>query len=433
MIFISAASNHLSQQSVASHFHSEMISHHDNRIFDTNATVSVSSSHQRGLNNGLPHLSLTARSSRSHSSTGTWQRNALFAIVAFALVFFFFIHSMHESPNSASMPVVRPGKQLESFGAGDVVSKAVPHLHYYSSFTPSAHGFKYYRDIVMAVSESDPLSTMQRSTGSAKGSVAGERVDRACSISDFSIRAELSLPDPDAKATVPMLLDAYMEDSNRYLDMCPSNRKDPTTGVWAAIVGALEVVLGPLHDRSGAVLPLELLHAMFPPVQRSSSVDTAGLRECSPSILIRYCESLKDRVDGESESEPEPDGGSVDADANANADDGDNNISSNSRLNGADVELSGNATVDLSDMLVVLTACNELNITLTSLDYMQRAFSNERIGSNHYVVIEKPPAVLIVDDHSSDNTTNILRAQGYFVVRTEQARGVTYGWNLGYK
>ena len=175
-----------------------------------------------------------------------------------------------------------------------------------------------------------------------------------------------------------------------------------------------EVELCPrVNSQDPQGLTVQLLQGLYPPERDDSldhNIDTADDRDelptCSSETTDLFCGSLR-RTDGESfppnaaqPSEPSPVQDSI---------------------------------VDMSDMIIVLTACNHLNVTLTSLEYIKRAFANTADQHGHYPYIGKPPTVLTVDDHSSDNTTDILRAQGYFVVRTEQARGVTYGWNLGYK
>jgi hypothetical protein len=162
---------------------------------------------------------------------------------------------------------------------------------------------------------------------------------------------------------------------------------------------------------SSTGLTVELLEALFPPVPDQSLGRGQGSRSelpfCSKEVTELFCDGVRlhevpraaDTISG--------------------------------------ISSAAGAGLDMSDMLIVLTACNHINITLTALESIERAFARGRGeapgSSDLYPRIEHPPAVLIVDDNSNDNTTDILRAMGYFVVRTTAARGVTYSWNLGYK
>lgn len=385
---------------------------------------------------------------------------------------------MHESPHSAHIPDASSGDLLENFYVlhSNAGKMPVPQLHYYSSFRRYRDSVSYARDVLLSTVTSDALSSTPTLNAINRGdNGVGKEVPLksvkssiACRVTSLSLRT--IIPGVSGSHNASKALDAYMERANQYLDVCPGELLNPhEETIWSTVMKTLEALLGPLHERTGSTLPMELLHALFPPVARAAPFDTTGLLECSPILLRRYCKHLKKQIDdgfngrsagsvasegahGGSEGETEVDHGfTIHSSELATDDDGDvgsvhpgiptktDRYADTDTDTDTGVSLGSNSTVDMSDMLIVLTACNQLNFTLTALDYMKRAFSNEDIeegqgrGHGQYLTIGKPPAVLIVDDHSSDNTTDILRALGYFVVRTNTARGVTYAWNLGYK
>lgn len=71
-----------------------------------------------------------------------------------------------------------------------------------------------------------------------------------------------------------------------------------------------------------------------------------------------------------------------------------------------------------SDMLIVLTTCNQLNMTLLTLEYLRNSFTDADL--------------VIIDDHSIDGTPVYLLKRGFHVITKSTATGLTASWNLGY-
>jgi hypothetical protein len=74
--------------------------------------------------------------------------------------------------------------------------------------------------------------------------------------------------------------------------------------------------------------------------------------------------------------------------------------------------------VPLREMLIVLTTCNQLKMTLLALDYIKSAMRHAD--------------VLIVDDASTDGTVDYLVKKGYSVISKNAASGLTSSWNIGF-
>jgi hypothetical protein len=70
-------------------------------------------------------------------------------------------------------------------------------------------------------------------------------------------------------------------------------------------------------------------------------------------------------------------------------------------------------------ILIVLTTCNQLNMTVLALDYLKGAFIEGDL--------------IIVDDHSIDGTPDYLIKRGYTVITKDHAKGLTDSWNRGYE
>lgn len=81
--------------------------------------------------------------------------------------------------------------------------------------------------------------------------------------------------------------------------------------------------------------------------------------------------------------------------------------------------------VVMKDMLIVITTCNHLDITLKNIKSLERAFED-------YAAVERPD-ILIVDDRSTDGIPYLLRRMGYAVVQSLTPKGVTFSWNVGYR
>lgn len=69
-------------------------------------------------------------------------------------------------------------------------------------------------------------------------------------------------------------------------------------------------------------------------------------------------------------------------------------------------------------LLVVLTTCNQLAMTVRALQAMR---------------LPELADLVIVDDHSMDGTAAFLRRKGYAVVAKAAAAGLTDSWNIGYR
>ena len=80
--------------------------------------------------------------------------------------------------------------------------------------------------------------------------------------------------------------------------------------------------------------------------------------------------------------------------------------------------LSIDATL-VNEMLIVLTTCNQLNMTVLALEYIKDTFNDADL--------------IIVDDYSIDGTPEYLIKKGYTVITKEHAKGLTDSWNKGYE
>eukprot|EP01038_Epipyxis_sp_PR26KG_P010841 gene10841-14552_t len=71
------------------------------------------------------------------------------------------------------------------------------------------------------------------------------------------------------------------------------------------------------------------------------------------------------------------------------------------------------------EMLIILTTCNQLKMTIFALEYLK---------SSH-----EDADFLVVDDHSVDGTVDYLVKKGYAIVTKNEPRGLTDSWNVGYE
>eukprot|EP01033_Poteriospumella_lacustris_P011777 gene11777-8387_t len=71
------------------------------------------------------------------------------------------------------------------------------------------------------------------------------------------------------------------------------------------------------------------------------------------------------------------------------------------------------------DVLIVYTTCNQLAMTVLSLQYLRNT--------------DKVADIIVVDDHSTDGTVEYLRKKGFAVVSKPVATGLTDSWNIGYR
>ena len=75
--------------------------------------------------------------------------------------------------------------------------------------------------------------------------------------------------------------------------------------------------------------------------------------------------------------------------------------------------------VPQKEMLIILTTCNQLKMTIFALEYLKATHAAADF--------------LIVDDHSIDGTVDYLIKKGYAVITKAKARGLTDSWNKGYE
>lgn len=77
------------------------------------------------------------------------------------------------------------------------------------------------------------------------------------------------------------------------------------------------------------------------------------------------------------------------------------------------------ATNNRKDSLLVLTTCNQIRFTVQLLSSVRAAV----------------PLMdcVVVDDHSTDGTVEVLRRKGFAVITKDSPKGLTHSWNIGYK
>jgi hypothetical protein len=71
------------------------------------------------------------------------------------------------------------------------------------------------------------------------------------------------------------------------------------------------------------------------------------------------------------------------------------------------------------ELLVILTTCNHLDMTIATLHSLEKV--NDQFD------------ILVIDDHSVDDTITYLRKKGYAVITKSHGKGLTDSWNLGYR
>ena len=71
------------------------------------------------------------------------------------------------------------------------------------------------------------------------------------------------------------------------------------------------------------------------------------------------------------------------------------------------------------DTLIIFSTCNQLNMTILSLDYLNKAMTSDM-------------DLLIIDDYSQDSTISYLIKKGYAIITKTSAKGLTNSWNIGY-
>jgi hypothetical protein len=69
-------------------------------------------------------------------------------------------------------------------------------------------------------------------------------------------------------------------------------------------------------------------------------------------------------------------------------------------------------------ILIVFTTCNQLQMTILSLQYMR---------------VPDVADLLVVDDHSTDGTVEYLQKRGFAVITKPKPTGLTDSWNIGYR
>jgi hypothetical protein len=89
------------------------------------------------------------------------------------------------------------------------------------------------------------------------------------------------------------------------------------------------------------------------------------------------------------------------------------------------IEMSNRSKESLqqnADTLIVFTTCNYVQNSINALSYIAHSINKDR----HFELV-------IIDDHSTDETFNILTKLGFAVIENSNASGLTYSWNIGYK
>lgn len=71
------------------------------------------------------------------------------------------------------------------------------------------------------------------------------------------------------------------------------------------------------------------------------------------------------------------------------------------------------------EILIVYTTCNQLSMTILSLQYLRNT--------------AKVADIIVVDDHSTDGTVEFLQKKGFAVISKPKATGLTDSWNIGYR
>ena len=83
----------------------------------------------------------------------------------------------------------------------------------------------------------------------------------------------------------------------------------------------------------------------------------------------------------------------------------------------------------LAPMLIVFTTCDQLAMTILSLQYLKLHLRNSNTQQSSRSIAD----LLIIDDHSVDGTVEYLRKRGFAVITKPEARGLTDSWNIGYR
>lgn len=71
------------------------------------------------------------------------------------------------------------------------------------------------------------------------------------------------------------------------------------------------------------------------------------------------------------------------------------------------------------DTLICFTTCNELKMTIESLEYIKKSLDMADL--------------VVVDDHSIDGTVQYLQKKGYYVIEKDEGKGLTNSWNLAFE
>lgn len=71
------------------------------------------------------------------------------------------------------------------------------------------------------------------------------------------------------------------------------------------------------------------------------------------------------------------------------------------------------------EVLIVYTTCNQLAMTMLSLQYLRNT--------------DKIADIIVIDDHSTDGTVEYLQKKGFAVISKPKPTGLTDSWNIGYR
>ena len=73
--------------------------------------------------------------------------------------------------------------------------------------------------------------------------------------------------------------------------------------------------------------------------------------------------------------------------------------------------------------VVIFYICNQVQLTTVALRYLKSSLED----------LSETTDLIIMDDHSSDGSSQYFRKKGFFVITVPEAKGLAYMWNKGYE